>query len=49
MPDLNNIEEKMKKSVSVFAENLSEVRAGRANPAMLNGIMVPYCNFSSRS
>ena len=34
MFDLNNIEEKMKKSVSVFEENLSEVRAGRANPAI---------------
>ena len=32
MPDLNIVEEKMKKSVSVFTENLSEIRAGRANP-----------------
>jgi len=42
MSDLNTIEEKMKKSVSVFAENLSEVRAGRANPAILNKLMIPY-------
>ena len=42
MSDLNTIEEKMKKSVSVFAENLSEVRAGRANPAILNKIMIDY-------
>ena len=42
MLDLNNIEEKMKKSVSVFSENLSEVRAGRANPAILNKIMISY-------
>ena len=42
MLDLNNIEEKMKKSVSVFAENLSEVRAGRANPAILNKITISY-------
>ena len=42
MFDLNNIEEKMKKSVSVFEENLSEVRAGRANPAILNKISIEY-------
>ena len=42
MVDLNNIEEKMKKSVSVFNENLSEVRAGRANPAILNKITISY-------
>ena len=42
MSDLNMIEEKMKKSVSVFAENLSEVRAGRANPAILNKITISY-------
>ena len=42
MSDLNMIEEKMKKSVSVFAENLSEVRAGRANPAILNKLTISY-------
>lgn len=42
MSDLNAIEEKMKKSVSVFAENLSEVRAGRANPAILNKLTISY-------
>ena len=42
MLDLNIVEEKMKKSVSVFAENLSEVRAGRANPAILNKISISY-------
>lgn len=42
MADLNVIEEKMKKSISVFAENLSEVRAGRANPAVLNKISISY-------
>jgi len=40
--DFNVIEEKMKKTVSVFEENLSEVRAGRANPNILNKIMVDY-------
>ena len=42
MLDLSNIEEKMKKSVSVFGENLSEVRAGRANPAILNKVTIDY-------
>ena len=32
----------MKKTVSVFEENLSEVRAGRANPAILNKVTVDY-------
>lgn len=40
--DFNDIEERMKKTISVFAENLSEVRAGRANPNILNKVMVEY-------
>lgn len=40
--ELNNIEEKMDKTISVLQENLAEVRAGRANPAILNKIMVNY-------
>ena len=40
--ELNNIEEKMDKTISVLQENLAEVRAGRANPAILNKIMVSY-------
>lgn len=32
----------MIKSISVFEENLSEIRAGRANPAILNKIMIDY-------
>jgi ribosome recycling factor len=42
MSDLSNIEEKMKKSVSVYEESLSEIRAGRANPAILNKISIVY-------
>ena len=42
MSDLSSIEEKMKKSVSVFIEQLAEVRAGRANPAILNKINISY-------
>ena len=33
---------KMEKTVDVFANNLAEVRAGRANPAILNKIKVDY-------
>ncbi len=40
--DYTNIEERMKKTVSVYEENLSEIRAGRANPAILNKISVEY-------
>lgn len=40
---MNNVyEEKMNKTISVFEENLSEIRAGRANPAILNKISVDY-------
>ena len=40
--DLSKFEEKMKKTISVFEENLAEIRAGRANPAILNKIMIDY-------
>lgn len=40
--DIKVYEEKMEKTISVFKENLSEIRAGRANPAILNKIMVDY-------
>ena len=36
------IEEKMKKSISVLKEDLATVRAGRANPAVLDKVMVEY-------
>ena len=40
--DIKNFEEKMDKTISVLQENLAEIRAGRANPAILNKIMVDY-------
>ena len=40
--ELNHIKEKMSKTISVLQEDLSEVRAGRANPAILNKIRVDY-------
>ena len=38
----DNIKEKMEKTISVYEENLAEIRAGRANPAILNKIKVNY-------
>lgn len=40
--DYKDIEEKMEKTISVFEQNLSEVRAGRANPAILNKVKINY-------
>lgn len=40
--DYKSIEEKMEKTISVFSENLAEVRAGRANPAILNKVKIDY-------
>ena len=40
--DFNSLEERMNKTLSVLEENFSEVRAGRANPAILNKISVDY-------
>ena len=40
--DYNEIKEKMDKTINVYAENLAEIRAGRANPAILNKITVDY-------
>lgn len=40
--DYSVIEEKMGKTISVFEQNLSEIRAGRANPAILNKIQIDY-------
>ena len=39
---IEELEEKMKKTISVLEEALSEIRAGRANPAILNKITVEY-------
>ena len=40
--DYSNMKEKMEKTISVFSEKLSEVRAGRANPAILNKVKIDY-------
>lgn len=36
------IEDKMSKSIEAFQEDLRNIRAGRANPSMLNSIVVDY-------
>lgn len=40
--DFSKYEEKMIKTISVYEENLAEIRAGRANPAILNKITIDY-------
>ena len=40
--DYSEIESKMDKTISVLKENFAEVRAGRANPAILNKVKVDY-------
>ncbi len=40
--DYNDLEERMKKTISVLEENFAEIRAGRANPAILNKLRIDY-------
>ena len=40
-------EEKMKKTVAVLKEELAAIRAGRANPALLDKIMIDYYGVST--
>ncbi len=40
--DCKEFEEKMKKSVSSYENALADIRAGRANPSLLNKIEVSY-------
>lgn len=37
-----NTEEKMKKTVKVYKDELKSIRAGRANPALLDRVVVDY-------
>jgi ribosome recycling factor len=39
---LTDYENKMKKSVSAYVENLDSIRAGRANPSVLSKVTVDY-------
>ena len=40
--DYTNLKQRMEKSIGAFQEKLSEIRAGRANPAILNKVKVDY-------
>ena len=40
--DYSELESRMNKAIDVLEENLSEIRAGRANPNILNKVMVDY-------
>lgn len=40
--DFSEIESRMDKTIEVLKQNFSEVRAGRANPAILNKVSVVY-------
>jgi ribosome recycling factor len=39
---LNEADSKMKKSVDFFSHELTTIRTGRANPALIEKVMVPY-------
>ena len=45
--DFSNIEERMDKTISVLNEDFAEIRAGRANPAILNKVKVDYYGVST--
>ena len=40
--DYTSIKERMEKTIGVYTEKLAEIRAGRANPAILNKIKIEY-------
>ena len=44
---MEELEQRMQKAVSYYEESLSEIRAGRANPAILNKISVEYYGVST--
>ena len=39
---MEELEQRMQKAVAYYEESLSEIRAGRANPAILNKVSVEY-------
>ena len=40
--DYTNLKDKMEKTINVYSEKIAEVRAGRANPAILNKVKIDY-------
>ena len=45
--NLNQFEDKMKKSLSVLEADLASIRAGRANPAILDNTLLCASIFSA--
>ena len=39
---LDDARDRMSKGLSHLAHELTKIRAGKANPSMLDGIIVPY-------
>ena len=46
--DYTNLKQRMEKSIGAYQENLAEVRAGRANPNILNKVTVDYYGVPTR-
>ena len=44
---MEELEQRMQKAVAYYEESLAEIRAGRANPAILNKISVEYYGVST--
>ncbi|WP_077621939.1 ribosome recycling factor [Sediminibacillus massiliensis] len=44
---INNSQQKMAKAVQAFSRNLATVRAGRANPSLLDSVFVDYYGAST--
>ncbi|MFC4023121.1 ribosome recycling factor [Oceanobacillus longus] len=44
---MNQMEEKMKQAIQAFSKSLASVRAGRANPSLLDSIYVDYYGAST--
>ena len=40
--DYTSLKERMEKSIGAYTEKLAEIRAGRANPAILNKVKIDY-------
>lgn len=40
--DINNYKDKLEKVMTVIENNYATVRAGRVNPNMLDGLLIPY-------
>ena len=40
--DYTSLKERMEKSIGAYKEKLAEIRAGRANPAILNKVKIDY-------